>query len=138
MAGEEAAWLKLQDLGVKVVPYLREAYSAFSRWQGRASLVFHSIRYARVSEDAFQLGLEALNDRATVVRYRACALVAYSLRTDELFALKKLLTHTDPKTVEDAKAAMNAVRKQNHHFFQDRDESGKVHWLVNAEDRASA
>jgi hypothetical protein len=138
VAGEQAAWARLQHLGVEVVPYLREAYPTFSRWQGRVSLVFHSIRYACISEDAFQLGLEALNDRATVVRYRACALVAYSLRRDALFALKKLLSHADSKTVEDAKAAMNAIRKQNHHLFQDRDQSGMVRWVVNPEDRAPA
>jgi hypothetical protein len=138
VAGEEEAWSKLRHLGVEVVPYLREAYPSLSRWQGRVSLVFHSIRFARVSEEAFQLGLEALNDRATVVRYRACALLAYSLRKDALFALKRLLTHADSKTADNAAAAMNAIRRQNHHLFVDRDGSGNVSWVVNDEDRAPA
>lgn len=138
VAGEESAWSKLRPLGVAVVPYLREAYPTFSRWQGRVSLVYHSIRYSRVSDDAFLLGLEALNDRATLVRYRACALVAYSLRKDALFALNKLLSHSDPKTVEDARAAVTAINSQNHHLFVDRDNSGRVRWVVNDEDRAGA
>jgi hypothetical protein len=136
VAEEEEAWSKLRGLGVAVVPYLREAYPNFSRLQGRVSVVFHSVRYSRVSEDAFLLGMEALNDRASVVRYRACALVAYSLRKEALSALKKLLKHEDPKTVEDASAAITAIKRQNHHLFHDRTGSGKVHWVVNDEDRA--
>ena len=78
---EEAVWSDLRPCGQSVTPYLREAYPKFRKWQGRVSLVFHSIPYARVSEDAFQLGLAALADRATLVRYRACGLLAYSLRS---------------------------------------------------------
>lgn len=137
VAGEEEAWGDLRDLGVKVVPYLREAYPTFGRWQGRVSLVFHSIRYARESEDAFQLGLQAINDRATLVRYRACSLLAYSLRNDALRPLKKLLKHDDQQTVDDAKAAIKAIKKRNHHLFRDRDNSGRVHWIVNESDRES-
>ena|SRR5688572_3220673 len=138
VAGEEEAWGALRELGVAVVPYLREAYPTFTRWQGRVSLVYHSIRYGRVSEDAFLLGLEAIEDRATLVRYRACSLLAYSLRKDALFRLKQLLKHQDPKTVADAKAAMRAIEKQNHHLFQDRDHSGRVKWVVNDADREGA
>jgi hypothetical protein len=138
VAGEEQAWSELRGLGVAVVPYLREAYPRFKRWQGRVSLVFHSIRYGRVSEDAFRLGLEALNDRATVVRYRACALLAYSLRKDALFCLNQMLEHRDAKTAADAKAAIAAIKEQNHHLFVDRDRSGRMIWVVNEEDRRSA
>jgi hypothetical protein len=136
VAAEEQAWSELRGLGEIVVPYLRDAYPTFKRWQGRVSLVFHSIRYARVSEDAFRLGLEAVNDRATVVRYRACALLAYSLRADALFRLNQLLKHDDPKTVGDAKAAITAINKRNHHLFVDRDGSGRTTWVVNEEDRS--
>ena len=135
VAGEEEAWCELRDLGAEVVPYLREAYSTFGRWQGRVSLVFHSVRFARESEDAFQLGLQAINDRATLVRYRACSLLAYSLRKDALAPLKGLLKHDDQQTVDDAKAAIKAIKKQNHHLFRDRDSSGRVRWIVNESDR---
>jgi len=48
VAAEEEAWSSLRELGENVVPFLREAYPTFTRWQGRVSLVFHSIRYARL------------------------------------------------------------------------------------------
>jgi len=135
VVGEEEAWNELRGLGEVVVPYLREAYPTFKRWQGRVSLVFHSIRYSRVSEDAFQLGLEASGDRVTVVRYRACGLLAYSLREDALFQLNQLLHHEDAKTVADARAAITAIKKRNHHLFVDRDGSGRSFWVVNEGDR---
>ena len=132
--GEEDAWQLLKPLGVSVCPYLLAAYSTFKRWQGRVSLVFHSIRYARVSEAAFQLGVLALNDRASLVRYRACSLLAYSLRKDALPHLKPLLAHKDEKTAQDAEAAIDAIRSKNHHFFLDRQHSGSTHWVVNESD----
>ena len=131
---EEEAWGNLRDLGVAVVPYLAEAYPSFRKWQGRASLVFHSVRYARVSEDAFRLGLDALSDKATVVRYRACGLLAYSLRSEALSPLEALLQHPDARTVEDAKAAIDAISHANHHYFIDRSHSGRSFWEVNEED----
>lgn len=128
---EEAAWDLLRPLGKEVVPYLCEAYPNFKKWQGRVSLVFHSIKYARDSDDAFLLGISATKDKASLVRYRACGLLAYSLRKDALPALQELLGHADKKTVEDAKAAIDAIRSQNHHYFVDRDHSGRIEWVVN-------
>ena len=45
----EAAWQRLRELGSAVAPYLLEAYPGARRWQGRTALVFHAIRFARVS-----------------------------------------------------------------------------------------
>lgn len=131
---EDEAWSELRPLGVAVIPYLLEAYPIFSKWQGRVSLVFHSIRYARISEEAFQLGLIATRDRATLVRYRACGLLAYSLRSDALEPLRALLSHRDEKTVDDATAAIDAIENQNHHFFVDRNHTGRTTWTVNETD----
>ena len=131
----EAAWAELRPLGIEVVRYLAEAYPKMKKWQGRVSLVFHSIRYAKDSEDAFQLGIKALNDRATLVRYRACGLLAYSQRKEAITHLKKLLKHEDNETVADAKAAIDAIKKRNHHYFIDRDHSGKTFWQVTEKDK---
>ena len=131
----EAAWAELRPLGIEVVRYLAEAYPKMKKWQGRISLVFHSIRYAKDSEDAFQLGIKALNDRATLVRYRACGLLAYSQRKEAITHLKKLLKHEDNETVADAKAAIDAIKKRNHHYFIDRDHSGKTFWQVTEKDK---
>ncbi|NUM52338.1 MAG: hypothetical protein HUU46_01720 [Candidatus Hydrogenedentes bacterium] len=121
----QEAWERLRDLGPAVVPYLLEAYRSFRKARGRVELVFHSIRYARTSEDAYQLGIIALSDKATLVRYRACMLLAYSLRRDAVPHLKTLLTHADAATVEDAKAAIDAIQSQNHNYFVDRTHTGR-------------
>lgn len=130
VVAEETAWAELRPLGIEVVPYLLEAYPQFKKWRGRLSLVFHAIRYARLSEEAYQLGLLAINDRATLVRYRACALLAYSLRKDAIEYLKPLLTHSDTRTVADAAAAIDVLKSQNHHYFRDREHSGRIFWEV--------
>ena len=131
---EEEAWNSLRDLGAVVAPYLAEAYPSFRKWQGRASLVFHSIRYARVSDEAFRLGLDALADKATVVRYRACGLLAYSQRSEALPNLKALVGHHDSRTAQDARAAIDAITRRNHHYFVDRNHSGRSFWEVNEGD----
>jgi hypothetical protein len=76
----EAAWQALRGLGPAVAPYLLEAYPNARRWQGRTALVFHAIRFARVSDAAYALGCRALGDKSYMVRYRACMVVAYWLR----------------------------------------------------------
>jgi hypothetical protein len=132
----ENAWTHLRGLGEDIVPFLAKAYPTFRKSQGRVALLFHALRYARSSECAFQLGLAALGDRATLVRYRACGLLAYSLRREALPRLTNLLVHTDSKTVDDAKAAIDAVQRQNHHYFVDRTHSGRSSWQVNEYDTA--
>ena len=132
---QEKPWELLRPLGVSVVPYLLEAYPEFRLWQGRLACVYHSMRYARISEAAYQLGLVALTDRATLVRYRACGLLAYSLRPEAIPALKSLLQHPDEATQQDAAAAMKAIRKRNHHLFRDRDQTG-IQWVLNPEDQS--
>jgi hypothetical protein len=134
-SAEEAAWLELKPLGIAVVPYLAEAYVSFKKWQGRTSLVFHSLRYARVSDEAFQLGLAALKDKSTIVRYRACGLLAYSLRLDALPSLAQVCEHSDSKSADDAIAAVDAIENKNHHLFVDRSHSGSSFWVVNDGDR---
>lgn len=137
VSGEEEAWAQLKPLGIDVVPYLLEAFPRFRRWQARTSLVYHATRYARRSNEAFQLGLLGVQDKSTVVRYRGCGVLAYSLRRDALTTLKELLSHSDQRTVQDAEAAIDAIELQNHHLFIDRTHSGLSRWVVNDEDRGA-
>jgi hypothetical protein len=130
---QETAWAKLRPLQEQVVPYLLEAYPTTRRWQGRVALVFHSIRFARTSEAAFQLGLIACEDKAAPVRYRACGLLAYSLRVEAIPHLEALLKRREKKTVADAAAAIDAIEKRNHHYFVDRNHTGRIFWQVNDE-----
>jgi hypothetical protein len=131
---EEAAWAELKPLGEAVVPHLAEGYAKMKKATGRVSCVYHSMKYARVSEAAFQLGLAALTDRATLVRYRACGLLAYSLRADALPSLQAQLAHPDEETAADVRAAIDAIQHRNHHYFRDRDHSGRTFWTVNPGD----
>jgi len=63
-------------------------------------------------------------------------LLAYSLRKDALAKLRPLLQHSDPRTREDARAAIDAIEKRNHHLYVDRDHSGRARWVVNEGDAA--
>jgi hypothetical protein len=81
------------------------------------------------------VGLAALADRSTVVRYRACGLCAYPLRQDALPGLRLLVSHKDKRTSEDAAAAIDAIEQQNHHLFVDREHSGRSFWVINEGDR---
>lgn len=128
--GDEA-WAQLRPLGVGVAPFLRAAYQRFRTWQGRCALAYYATRYARISEDAFQLGMVALGDKSYMVRYRACGLLAYSLRKDALPALEEAAKDVKPLVATSALAARNAILAQNHHLFADRSLSGRTTWNVN-------
>jgi hypothetical protein len=133
-AQKEAVWEQLRPLGAAVVQHLAAMYPLMKKMEGRRSMVFHAIRHARTTEAAFQLGIAALNDRASIVRYRACCVLAYWLWPEAIAHLEKLLTHNDQKTAADARAAIDAIKSQNHHFFVDRHHSGRSFWKVNDED----
>jgi len=130
-AVEESVWDQLRPLGAAVVPYLAEFFPKAKKLEGRRAIVFHAINYARTSEAAFRLGVAALHDRATIVRHRACGVLAYSLRRDALPHLQALTVHEDQKTADDARAAIDAIRQQNHHYFVDRHHTGQTFWVVN-------
>ena len=131
----EAVWPNMKPLGVTVIPYLLEAYPDFRHWQGRVCLVHHAARFSRVSEESFRLGFAAASDRSKRVRYSACLLLAYSLRRDALEVLRPLLEYSDAETVENARAAITAIEKQNHHLFKDRTGAG-TRLVLNPEDRS--
>ncbi|MGH9213696.1 MAG: hypothetical protein ACRD2C_23925 [Acidimicrobiales bacterium] len=130
----EAAWGQLAPLGIEAVTHLVEAYRSARTWQGRSAAVLYATRFARESEEAFQLGVEALGDRARHVRTRACGLLAYSLREEAEGRLLLLCSHVDVATREDARAAVAALREHDHHRFKDRDGTGRVFWIVNQSD----
>jgi hypothetical protein len=121
---KDEAWEKLRPLGEAVVPYFAEFYPKARKWEGRLRLVNYSLRYARTSEASFQLGLAACTDRSSHVRYRACMLLAYSLRPDAIPILESLKGHPDRETGFDAAAAIDAIQCKNHNFFVDRCHAG--------------
>src|SRR5262245_19017170 len=112
----DAVWQPLRDLGERPFPLFEQLFQQAKQKDVRRDIAYHAIRHARTCESAFRIGLAAIADRATIVRYRGCGVLAYSLRRDALPALRALLNHSDAKTVEDAKAAIDAIDSRNHHF----------------------
>jgi hypothetical protein len=47
---------------------------------------------------------------------------------------KSLLDYPDVKTQEIAALAIAAIRERNHNIVKDPDRTGRVNWVVNAED----
>jgi hypothetical protein len=122
----ENVWQKLKPEGERIVPFLIEAYGYLNKWQGRVTCVFHLIKYVRTRPEVVLLGIGALKDRATLVRYRACMLLAESQDIEAIPYLKKLLDHSDVKTAEDAAAAIDAIKNRNRHYFIDRAHTGQM------------
>lgn len=90
----------------------------------------------RAGEDAWEkLRHLGLADRSYMVRYRACGLLAYSLRREALPPLQTLSAHADRRTAEDAAAAIDAIEHRNHDYFADRGHTGRSFWAVNDSDR---
>ena len=123
-----AAWVVADSVGNDLLMLLSEAVPQIRKWQGRASIMRYVGRFSRTSDVAFSMGVAATRDRSYDVRHYACALLAYSLRTTALPTLSALLAHADRRTKEDARAALDAIKSQNHNFFRDTDHSGKINW----------
>jgi hypothetical protein len=123
-----AAWTVAESMGDDLLVLLSEAFPQVTKAEGRASILRYVGRFSRESDVALSMGIKALNDRAYAVRHYGCAILAYSLRKDALPILSPLLKHADPRTSEDARAAIDAIKSKNHNFFRDRDHTGKVLW----------
>lgn len=120
---EFAAVRQLEMLGDRFPSVLLAHYRNASNWGSRASCVYHAIKYAHNNDAAFQLGLLATAGQSKHVRYRACMLLAVSQNPLAIDSLESLLI--DPDSAADAEAAIDAIRGGNHHYFVDRDHSGK-------------
>jgi hypothetical protein len=117
---QDSTWDALKNVGENLVPYLIEFYPHTRKWQGRASILKHCVRYAEKRSDVVQLGLNALQDKSSAVRFRACELLARSLNPMAIPNLKKLLNHSDRKTLKNASLAIKSIRRKNFaHFWAD-------------------
>ena len=123
---------KLRKLGDDLPALLLKKYTNSKKWGERVSCIYHSIRYARNVDDALKLGVAALNDKSKAVRYRACMLLAYSLKQEVIPALEQAKAATDnEETLKDINAAIDAIKHQNSNYFVDRTHSGTVTFNVN-------
>jgi hypothetical protein len=124
----DAAWEITHSMGDDLLALLAEAFPKIRKSEGRASVMRYVGKFSRENNAVFGMGILAVQDRSYAVRHYGCALLAYSLRSEALTTLSALLKHRDHRTVADARAAMDAIRSKNHHFFRDRDHSGKIRW----------
>jgi hypothetical protein len=128
--GSDREWEAVHELRKRLsagfASKLLEKYKSEKSWKARAAFVYHSIRYAKDSDDALTLGILALYDKSKVVRYRAAMLLACSLKTDILVEMEKALTTIPSSSHEDIRAAIDAITHQNQNYFIDRSHSEKI------------
>lgn len=125
----EDTWERLKATGADVVEVVEFGYDQLSRWQGRTMLLYHLVGHGRTNQQAVDLAIRALKDRATAPRYRACAVLAYSLNPRAIPPLRALLRHPDPETVKNAERAIAAIEAGDHNVFHDG-----ITWVVRPED----
>lgn len=106
--------------------FLLEKYRLSRGWRVRASCVYYSMFYARVSEHAVELGVEAVTDRSKAVRYRACMLLSWAQKPETLPELRSALDELPAEGAADVRAAIDAIENTNPNFFVDREHTGKL------------
>jgi hypothetical protein len=135
MAGGDfrAIRVRLEALGQEAWPRaLIYCYRVASRAERRERLVKSAIFEARDSLVARELGVLALKDRSYLVRERAAAVLAYSLDRSVLPVIEEALKSEQREEIRSSlRAAINAINKQNHNLYIDREERGGVAWGVN-------
>jgi hypothetical protein len=118
---------QLRELGNALPAWLLKKFRASSKWEARTSCVYHAIRYAQQSDDAVNLGREAIRDRSRKVRYRGCMLLAYSQKEGVLPDLKAaLVALREGPGADDLRAAIDAIESHKFDYFLDRSHSGMV------------
>jgi len=103
----------LEALGADVPGLLLKKYKVSRRWSDRATCVFHCIEYAKTNEDAYQLGIIALQDKSKTVRRRACKLLSAAQRQEAIEHLQALITNEASNN--DARIAIEALQKLERH-----------------------
>jgi hypothetical protein len=117
---------------VPLLPLMISACAPLKSWKARKTLLFYLLPHARDYPALVDLALALVNDRARMVREEALGIIAYSLEVRALAPLRQHLDHPDPETRAAVIAAIEAIERQDHNLFLDRDHTGNVQWLVRA------
>jgi hypothetical protein len=130
VCGVDRQWEVIRSLkrilGTQLPKYLLDKYRSSKSWKVRVTCVFYSLQYARNNKYAVELGVLALSDRSKIVRYRACMLLSLSLQTHLLPELRRMLSTAPEETTPDLLATIDAIERQNHNYFFDREHSRKI------------
>ena len=118
-----------RDIDTKnLVPLYIDAFYKIKKWPGRMCISFLLVRYAKAYRKILELGLHGLNDKSQIVRHHCCAILAYAGCDEYIPPLEKLLNHKNAETREDARAAIDAIKNNDHNLYADRDHTGNVFW----------
>jgi len=124
---EYEALEKLKEVPEELPALLLQKYQKAKKAKERSACVHNATRYAKDSQAAFELGILALKDKSKHTRHLACLLLAWSLREDALESLHGAEeSFIDDETLEDIRAAIDAIENQNSNYFVDRDHSGMM------------
>lgn len=133
----QAPWALLKDRPDEVIAVLAAEYARATRAPERAEVLAHAMWWARESPAAAALAAAALADRARIVRFTACQLLALAQLPEHVRDLAPLLAHPDAATVEDARSATFALLAGEYDLFYDRRWRGHVHAYVVLPDRST-
>jgi hypothetical protein len=86
-------------------------YKFSRRWADRKSCVYHCIKYAKTHEDAYQVGIIALQDKSKTVCHQACLLLSAAQRKEAIEHLEELLS--DEESRDDAVTAIDVLLNLN-------------------------
>jgi len=127
VGGNEIRLQKKYGLENLVAVYVG-AFSRIKNWAGRMHIMFWLQGRGRGDDRVIEVARRALRDRSRIVRNYACGTLAFALDLGSIPHLEELLTHKDESTRADAAAAIDAIRCGNHHYFADRNHTGKSFW----------
>ncbi|MBF9032843.1 hypothetical protein HKCCE2091_01215 [Rhodobacterales bacterium HKCCE2091] len=121
----------LIPFGRAIVPHVADGMARFRRAEARAALLYTVIKFAQVEPLAVTAAIAALDDRSSLVRSTACALLAFSLDTGALDALHTRAAVEPRDNVRaDIAAAIAAITERQPDLWVDRNRTGQVHWHV--------
>lgn len=126
-SGSDIEWNAIEQL--RALPNLPDMllkhYSQSKSFSARAACVYHSVRYAKTSKSALELGLRAVLDRSKIVRYRAAMLLVVAQSPVAIPALEAMKEKWKA-SASDAEAAIAALNSGNPNRFVDRENTGLV------------
>lgn len=106
---------------------LLEKYRNSRKADDRYDCLVLAADYVKTDKDALQIGIEGLTDRAKQGRYLACQLLAWSLDRSVLPTLYEAANNCkDQETLDNIKAAIDAIEHQNSNYYVDRKHTGKI------------
>lgn len=106
----------LERLGDQIIEYCEKYYDKSAKADFRYDLLRFITRYARTSQKAKELAINALNDKSKKVRQSAIGVIAYSL-DESLISFLQDKKNSLKGNETDIDNAINAIKKKNHNLY---------------------